>query len=304
MCDKKDSAKPRAKRNPTEQAPRAALTSTSAVDSEGSPLTLEMFVKALDGLKQDIYDTLGSKIDSFSSTLRSEMTLFKEELKSSVATLQTTVDSHGSTIKDLELLAITCSDDLANLSGTVNLLKGEINILKAKCDDLEGRSRRNNVRLVGLPEGLEGQRPRELISTLLQDLLHLDEAPFLDRAHRSLRQRPKEGAPPRPIIIRVHYFHVRDQILRRVGETSPLLHLGKRLSIFPDFSPSVAKKRLEFVDAKRLLHTCPGVKFGLYYPAELRVTLPGGALRKFTDPALAMDFINRDLKKSVSPDPE
>lgn len=127
-------------------------------------------------------------------------------------------------------------------------------------------------------------------------MLHLDEAPLLDHAHRSLRQRPNEGAPPRPIILRVHYLPIRDQIPRRAGEASPLLLHGKRLSIFPDFSPSVAKKRLEFVDAKRRLHTWPGVKFSLYYPAELRITLPGGAL--------AIDFINRDLRKSASPDPE
>ncbi|KAJ8353399.1 hypothetical protein SKAU_G00209660 [Synaphobranchus kaupii] len=36
--------------------------------------------------------------------------------------------------------------------------------------------------------------------------------------------------------------------------------------------------RAEFGNAKRLLRTCPGVKFDLFYLAELRITLPGGAV--------------------------
>lgn len=89
-------------------------------------------------------------------------------------------------------------------------------------------------------------------------------------------------------------------MLCQAGEAAPLLNHGNRLSIFPDFAPSVAKKRAEFGNAKRLLHTCPGVRFGLFYPAELRITLPGGTLRKFTDPAAAVDFINKDLKRGAS----
>ncbi|KAJ8355247.1 hypothetical protein AAFF_G00079840 [Aldrovandia affinis] len=103
------------------------------------------------------------------------------------------------------------------------------------------------------------------------------------------------GSPTTTFIIRVHYFHVREEILRRAREAAPLLHQGKRLSIFADFAPSVAKLRAEFGSAKRLLRACPGVKFGLFFLAELRITLPGGALRKFTDPAAAVNFINRDL---------
>ncbi|KAJ8387631.1 hypothetical protein AAFF_G00151810 [Aldrovandia affinis] len=120
------------------------------------------------------------------------MALIRDELNSAVATLQVTVDTHGSTIKDLERSATSCSDDLGSLNKTVKALKDELKVVKnqikgvqAKCDDLEGRSRRNNIRLL----------------------------------------------------------------------------------------------RAEFGSAKRLLRACPGVKFGLFFPAELRITLPGGALR-------------------------
>ncbi|KAJ8396746.1 hypothetical protein AAFF_G00013450 [Aldrovandia affinis] len=293
------------------QIPQQSISPRGEEDcgDRGRPLDLEIFIKAIDGLKQDIYDKLDSKIDSFSTALRSEMALIRDELNSAVATLQITVDTHGSTIKDLERSATSCSNDLGSLNKTVKALKDELKVVKsqikgvqAKCDDLEGRSRRNNIRLVGVPEGREGPRPGEFISKFLQDILHLDEAPLLDRVHRSRREKPGEGAPPQPFINRVHYFHVREEILRRAREAAPLLHQGKRLSIFADFAPSVAKLRAEFGSAKRLLRAYPGV--GLFFPAELRITLPGGALRKFTDPAAAVNFINRDLGSAVPPTSE
>uniref|UniRef100_A0AAV2M5G9 Uncharacterized protein n=1 Tax=Knipowitschia caucasica TaxID=637954 RepID=A0AAV2M5G9_KNICA len=53
-----------------------------------------------------------------------------------------------------------------------------------KCEDLEGRSRLNNIRVVGVPEGSEDSRPTVFVAKLLQGLLGLDGEPVLDRAHR------------------------------------------------------------------------------------------------------------------------
>jgi len=80
------------------------------------------------------------------------------------------------------------------------------------------------MRVMGIPEGLEGARATDFVAQLLRDLLKLDEKPLLDRAHQTLRERPKEGTLPRPFVVRVHFFHIRSQILQRAGESSPLLH--------------------------------------------------------------------------------
>lgn len=44
------------------------------------------------------------------------------------------------------------------------MLTTQVNSLMKKCKDLEGRSRWNNVRLVGLPEGTEGPRRTEFMA--------------------------------------------------------------------------------------------------------------------------------------------
>lgn len=143
--------------------------------------------------------------------------------------------------------------------------------------------REDNLRILGVPEGDEGPRPTEFIATLLQEVLELEEKPLLDRAHRSLRPKPKSGKAPWAFVIRVHYYHVRDQILRRAAVASPLTCKGSKLSIFPDFTVEVVKK---------ILHEHPSIKFGLFFPAELKITMPSGEILKFTDPDVAMTFVN------------
>lgn len=75
-------------------------------------------------------------------------------------------------------------------------MTSDISMLQAKCEDLESRSRRNNLRLLGVEEGAEGPRPTNFIAVFLQDLLQLDEKPSLDEAHRINCVKPQDGKPP------------------------------------------------------------------------------------------------------------
>ncbi|KAI4808375.1 hypothetical protein KUCAC02_000437 [Chaenocephalus aceratus] len=85
------------------------------------------------------------------------------------------------------------------------------------------------------------------------------------------------------------------------GRITELEATGKRISIFADYTSTVAKKRAAFGTVKRQLHSCPGIKFGLLYPAVLRITLPSGDTHRFEDPTAANDFVNTKLKKAVTP---
>lgn len=275
---------------------KASASPVPETDAD-STLNAELLQTMMDSLKADIFE----KIDSLSSQLRSEISSVRTELKESIEPLQEKIGQHAQTIQDLELAATDHSGRITELEATVSGLSARVKHLDDRCEDLEGRSRRNNIRLVGVPEGLEGPRPTEFVAQLLKETLRLDEKPLLDRAHRTLRSKPKEGEAPRPFVIRVHYFHIRNEILRRAGELSPLLYRGKRISAFADYTSTVAKKRAAFGGVKRQLHSCPGIKFGLMYPAVLRITLSDGRAHRFEDPAAASDFVNKHLKKAVTP---
>lgn len=263
-----------------------------------SPLDADLLKSMMDSLKSDIF----GKLDLLSSSLRSEITSVRNELKESIDPLQKKVEQHELTVQELERAATDHSGRITELEAAVSKLTAKVKHLDDRCEDLEGRSRRNNIRLVGLPEGSEGPRPTEFIAKLLKDLLGLDERPMLDRAHRTLRDKPKEGESPRPFVVRVHYFQTRNEILRRAGEIPPLYFQGKRISIFADYTPTVAKKRAAFGNVKRQLRSCPGIKFGLLFPATLKITLPSGDILRFDDPSNANDYFNKHLKKVVVPD--
>uniref|UniRef100_H3A1S0 Endonuclease/exonuclease/phosphatase domain-containing protein n=1 Tax=Latimeria chalumnae TaxID=7897 RepID=H3A1S0_LATCH len=53
----------------------------------------------------------------------------------------------------------------------VENLAAEIHTLGEKCDDLENRSRRSNLRIVGVPEGLEGRNPEKFAVNLITTVL-------------------------------------------------------------------------------------------------------------------------------------
>lgn len=95
--------------------------------------------------------------------------------------------------------------------------------------------------------------------------------------------------------MKFHYYQAKEEVFRRAAKSQPLLLQDMKISIFPDFTALVAKKRAAFMEAKRLLRGCAGVKFGLLFPAVLRITSPTGQDNCFTDPAAAIDFIKKDL---------
>lgn len=116
-------------------------------------------------------------------------------------------------------------------------------------------------------------KPRDFIAQLLMEALSLDNLPFVDRAHRALRNRPGDDEPPRAFIIRLHYTHEMEEILQKAAKMKQVTFRGQRINIFPDYPPAVVKRRALFKRARELLKDKPGVKYGLQYPAKLRVSL-------------------------------
>lgn len=69
--------------------------------------------------------------------------------------VQTTVINHEQRFSDLE----SGLNQLQSLESQLSNMADDNAKLKAKITDLEGRSRRCNVRLIGVPESVEGTRP-------------------------------------------------------------------------------------------------------------------------------------------------
>ncbi|KAJ8281002.1 hypothetical protein GJAV_G00062190 [Gymnothorax javanicus] len=191
--------------------------------------------------------------------IKSELQSVKTELNDSMAAIKSEMEVLRVTVNDMEGSLLTCTDDVVSLKSKVDKLSAQLVTLDSKCEDLEARSHRNNIKIIGLPEG-HGPVDAATVSTLLKDAFCLEKELVVDHAHRSLQPKPKLGKRPRPIIARLHYYADCVNILRRARTQQRIKLMDSTISIFPDLTARMAKARATFNDVRHQLRDIPGVR--------------------------------------------
>ncbi|KAF0043709.1 hypothetical protein F2P81_005046 [Scophthalmus maximus] len=161
-------------------------TAALAAPDKPSPLDLLCAITNLNKNLDDRFANLSTQIQKLQSNVT--------ETRTRLQSLETSVNVHDSRIDELESLCTS--------------LQADNKYTKTKLEDLESRSRRQNIRIVGIPEGAEGGQPTDFIAELIPTGLgkeHFGANFKVDRTHRSLAAKPSNGAPPRPFIARLHY---------------------------------------------------------------------------------------------------
>uniref|UniRef100_H3A7N9 L1 transposable element RRM domain-containing protein n=1 Tax=Latimeria chalumnae TaxID=7897 RepID=H3A7N9_LATCH len=181
-------------------------------------------------------------------------------------------------------------------------LETKLAAMAEKMDDLENRSRHNNIRIVGFPEGVEKGNPAAFLASVLPSILQLPPDTHLDieRAHRSIGPRPGPDQRPRAFVVKLLQFPTRDRLLRAAREKNRLEWNGNRISLFPDLSKELQERRQRFNPVRRLLQE-KGVKYGVFYPVTMKVTF-NGKTSAFADPVEALEFAE-SLLPCGSPSP-
>ncbi len=159
--------------------------------------------------------------------------------------------------------------------------------------DMEDRSRRNNVWLVGLPEGAEGSDTAGFLRVNLSKWIPSlrDRDIEIDRAHR-VYDRRKNSDRPRTLIFRVLRWHDRSEILKGVRQAYPVKCTQDNVTLlfFPDFSPATTIRRKSFNPVLKKM-TALGLQPFLTYPAVIKLRHKGEQ-RMFDSPQKAEDFIS------------
>lgn len=150
--------------------------------------------------------------------------------------------SHSEIIVNIECLANDHESYLADLRANMSKLTSLGDLLSKKFENLEGHYRSNNIRLMVYRRAL---RVLEFFAGLLQDLLGLEEKPDLD-LECSLHSRPHPNDHQPRWLICQSSFQVHYQIQQKAREVFPIVNLGQRITIFPDFTAVVAKKCAAF----------------------------------------------------------
>ena len=164
-----------------------------------------------------------------------------------------------------------------------------------KIDALESYTRRNNIKIVGLPEGVEGEDPIIFFQDWIKNCLGVQRPGGIEieRAHRALRPKPSANEKPRSVLIKFLRFQDREMVLKSVGrnirEGKPIKYKGNKLLFYPDISNALLKRKKEFNKAKNILWK-KGYKFTLLHPATLKIMIKPGENKFFKDFVQAQDF--------------
>uniref|UniRef100_A0A3B5M020 L1 transposable element RRM domain-containing protein n=1 Tax=Xiphophorus couchianus TaxID=32473 RepID=A0A3B5M020_9TELE len=230
-------------------------------------------------------DIVKEVIREENENLRGEI---KEEITKAVSPIQADVDKFTKKFGDYE-------EGLENLDKRLEVvetcyadLNNQYHKLLAKTDDLENRGRRCNLRILGIPEGMEQGNPTRFIADLLFNILGgpdgLEKAPLLDRAHRVAAPVPPKGKRSQAFIVRIHYYQEKERIQQLARRKGKLEFRGEQIIIFPDYSIDLSRH---------------GVRYGLIYPAHFRISM-NGETKMFDSPESAKTFIESKFVQSLS----
>ena len=251
-----------------------ALIAATHANLDTTALRLELLASLrkdiADIFKKELQETLGDAL----STIKLDLQAVKTQLANDRAATDATVSELKGTVGEMEHSLTECSDDIAEMKTTIKSLTANVAKLENKCEDLESRSRRNNIRIVGVPEGPD-TCTTTAVAALLTEAFGLVKEPLLDQSHRTLQPKPKPGERPRAIVCRFHYFGDCVDVLRRARELRQIKVRDLTISVFPDHTAKIARARAAFNEVRRQLRGLDGARYGLMHPARLRITYNG-----------------------------
>ena len=144
-------------------------------------------------------------------TAKNQMLSKLNKLEMAQSTIIKDVEDLKNSFKETDIEIQECNSKLS-----LKADRTEVEVLKEKIDDLENRSKRNNVVIWGVPEGSEKDfaSMEEFIEVeLLQRHMRLERKIEVMRAHRSsFRRNPSENETPKPRPIHVYMLRYTDKV--------------------------------------------------------------------------------------------
>lgn len=148
-----------------------------------------------------------SELHSFQSTLREDMNKelieLWDEINQALGDIRGDLKNTTTRVEEAEQRVADLEERNHNLEDSLRQLQQKQELMQTKVTDLEARSRRNNIRIYGIPEGEEESNMMDFVVKFLKSELaasgELDLK--IQRCHRALAPRPPRDAPPRSIIM-------------------------------------------------------------------------------------------------------
>nr|XP_033818516.1 IgGFc-binding protein-like [Geotrypetes seraphini] len=244
-------------------------------DEEGSQNIIAE-LKALRSMLADVGIDV-TEIKSELADMREDVTQFQQRLQA----IEDKQSGQQATIKELQVQV----KKIANL--------------ERELEDANLRSRRNNLRIWGVPEGMESTDMIKYLESFIPKILDItfDKPLEIDRAHQVPSHKLTNARYPRPIVFRLLRYSQIPEIMARARVKSPLKRDGYSILFVPDLSKKTAQLRKQMLAYRPKLKEL-NAKYGMMYPARMRVTLNNNT-KDFTEPSALADFIEEMSPSSI-----
>uniref|UniRef100_A0A671Y240 L1 transposable element RRM domain-containing protein n=1 Tax=Sparus aurata TaxID=8175 RepID=A0A671Y240_SPAAU len=168
--------------------------------------------------------------------------------------------------------------------------------LEANIAELEDRSRRDNVRIINLPEKVENGDAADFVSSSLSKWFPTLASGKMEvmRAHRI---GPERNTGSRTLICKMLRYIDRDRILR-AARGSRIEVSGREVRFAADYSNYTIKRRRSFSQAMETARKQGFTPF-LIYPAKLKLSR-GSEVHLFETHAEAEDFLGAQTRNVLS----
>lgn len=214
-----------------------------------------------DNLSGDMKRDLASLREDVNGKLNEIMADMKETRDRAEEAVQRVADMEEWTAAAKEVLSQTLSNQ---------------DKIQAKLTDLEARSRRNNVRVYGIPEDAEGSNLQEFIERFIETELSIQDVNLgIQRCHRVLGPKPPQNATPRSVLIYFLEYRTKELVLCSAWKKGEIRLDQQRIYFDQDYPAETQKKRKAYAPIRKLLKE-KGLRFQTSPPAKLRVFFDGG----------------------------
>lgn len=216
--------------------------------------------------------TTNSEILQAICSLRADMEKHSADTLEVIRSVKGDVQAHLRRLNEAEERLSRAEDDVTSLQGKVKQLEQTVWSLCDKITNYEDRSRRSNLRLVGLPEKTEGRDMCGFLEKWLPGALGncFTSPPVIERAHR-IGPLNRGVTTPRVVIMKFLNYRDREAAMSAARKKKEIFYESHRLSLFPDLSPETRRMQRRYDGVKAKLRTL-NIRYDMLYLALLVIT--------------------------------
>lgn len=236
--------------------------------------------------RQELDAQLKSKLDF--QVLRLEQ-MFKAEIRP----IQEAVEKLAQKTTILEEELVATQVHLGKVDASTSVIQSQMLRLALKVNDLENRGRRNNIRIRGLPESVGAEALKNTITSIFNHYLGRPQGEYIeiDRVHRLAGPRRQDS--PRDVICRVHYYIVKEDIMRAAWDRGPFDYKGAKVILLQDLAKSTLDMRRVLKPLLSLITQKGGMyRWGFPFAVLIRLNGKTFSLKAHSELPAAFKFLD------------